>query len=270
MTLLRMMTFNIRGSFHQDGVNTWENRRALNFKVLRQAAPHILGIQEAQHGNLEDYAAELTAYDMELGLVSIRQAEDYHRVPVWWKQDTLEKVTSGGFYLSATPQVWSPSWGSSLARAATWAHLRVRATGQEMVVLNTHFPHETELHGARTAAAQLVVHEMARFVAQGLPVVVMADFNALPESDAHRVFADAGYVDTYHAAPDAGGSRAEVNTYHGFDGEGFVGKGIRLDWILTHNGAARFTTVRCSVLTDHDAPLYPSDHYPVLAEVELS
>lgn len=263
--LLTVMTFNVRGSFHPDGVNNWDQRRDLNIATILKHAPDVIGFQEAQSGNLDAYVAELAEYDVELGALSIRQTKDYHRVPIFWRADRFEKVDCGSFYLSDTPDTWSIGWGTIFARAVTWVKLRSLVTGIEFVVLNTHFPHLPDADTARTESARLVVRRLAEITANTCPAVVLADFNAVPTSDAYRVFMQHRYQDTYTA----NGSRADVNTFHGFRGRDFDEADLRIDWILTKNGAQSFTTLRCIVITDEAPPLYPSDHYPVQAELEL-
>ncbi len=121
---LTVITFNVRGSFHADGINDWANRRDLNLATLRKYAPDIIGFQEAQSGNIEAYETELDGYNVEPGQLSIRQTEHYHRVPIYWKRDSFNKVECGSFYLSETPETWSTSWGSTLVRASNWVRLR--------------------------------------------------------------------------------------------------------------------------------------------------
>ncbi len=258
-----VMTFNVRGSFHEDGVNDWIHRRELNVATLARYAPDIIGFQEGQSGNIEAYQTGLNGYDVELGPLSIRQTEHYDRVPIYWKPDMFEKIDSGGYYLSETPEEWSASWGSTFVWAVTWVRLLALASNSELVVLNTHFPHEYESDTVRNESARLVVQRMTQIAAPQSPIVVMADFNALPGSEVYHIFMNAGYEDTYTAPED-------INTYHGFAGGSFSGIGVRIDWILTRDGARSFTTRRCSVVTDDSQPLYPSDHYPVLAELELA
>lgn len=257
-----VMSFNLRGSFHDDGANAWNCRRDLTVATIRKYAPDVIGFQEAQSGNLADCEAALTDYDVELGLISIRQSEKYHRVPIYWKRNKFESVESGGFYLSATPDQWSLSWGSTLVRAATWVKLRALASGKTFVVLNTHFPHEPEAHLARTESARLVGSRLGQ-IAPTLPQIVMADFNARPDSDAYGVLREAGCVDTFTDA----GNADPVNTFHGFKGAAFAGTGIRIDWILTRGS---LTTRRCIIVEDAAPPVYPSDHYPLLADLELT
>ena len=263
---MQIMTFNIRGSFHEDGANDWDQRRDLNIATILKYAPDIIGFQEAQSGNLDDYALTLTGYDVELGALSIRQTENYHRVPIFWKSNLFEKVDQGHFYLSETPDTWSVGWDAMFPRVVTWVRLRVLGVDTELVVVNTHFPHRQENHTARTESAKLIVDRVRAFVPEGCPVVIMADFNALPSSEAYQVFAQHGFQDTYTA----NGSRADVSTFHGFQGEAFEYAGARIDWILTKNGTRAFSVQECTVITDAQPPIYPSDHYPVLAKLDLT
>jgi hypothetical protein len=61
--LLRVMTFNVRGSNYRDGLNVWENRAPLNVETIKHYALHLIGFQELQGGNLETYQEKLPEYD---------------------------------------------------------------------------------------------------------------------------------------------------------------------------------------------------------------
>jgi endonuclease/exonuclease/phosphatase family metal-dependent hydrolase len=260
-----VMTFNVRGSFHEDGANDWDKRRSLNIATIKKYAPDIVGFQEAQQGNIEDYAANLTEYAVELGLISIRQTERYHQLPLYWNATRFEKVQSGGFYLSETPGEWSIGWESTLVRAATWVKLHEITTGMEFVVLNTHFPHEPEAESTRTKCVVLIIEQLAK-IAPDIPHIVMADFNTQPTSEAYQTFIKSDYIDTYTAA----GEQAQVNTFHGFAGDDYDWKSGRIDWILTKDATQAFQAVSCFVIKDAEPPLYPSDHYPVLTELDFA
>ena len=173
-------------------------------------------------------------------------------------------MDGGGFYLSDTPDQWSAGWGANLVRAANWVKLRCVQTGIVFIHLNTHLDHESEL--ARVNGSRLILERLDLLHGGTLPVIVTADFNALPGSESHRAYLEHGYRDTFTE----NGARAMVNTFHGFQGPAFEGAGVRIDWILVSDGAAqRFTTRSCEVIMDAGPPIYPSDHYPVLAELDL-
>lgn len=267
---MRIMTFNVRGSFHADPHNSWEERRDLNIATIKKYAPDILGMQEVQSGNMQAYEAELPEYDVELGPISIRKTERFHHVPIYWKRAEYEKVDAGGFYLSDTPDEWSAGWGAELIRAVTWVRLRDLQYDLEFYVLNTHFNHEQDNHLSRTKSAELIVKRLAEINTDNCPEFVTADFNARPESDAYKVFADAGYKDTYVEA----GLSDDVITFHGFAGDALSYEGqpitaLRIDWVLVKPGPQLVRTLTCHVVKDHNHPTYPSDHYPVFSDLVM-
>ena len=258
---MRVMSFNIRGSFHEDGNNDWLKRCELNVDTIEKYAPDIIGFQEAQSGNLADYADELPEYAYNLGPVAVRKAENYHHVPIFWRREHFILLNSGGFYLSQTPDSWSIGWGAMFARSANWVTLMDIGSGREFTVLNTHFPHMADQDETRANCATLVAEKMTP-LAERMPVIVMADFNARPTSTAYDIFMAAAYKDTFSASEYA----EDVNTFHGFQGSQFDHTGLRIDWILT-KGAIMAKSF--AVITDAAPPIYPSDHYPILAELDF-
>ncbi len=60
MNNIRVMSFNIRGSFDTwDNVNAWDKRAALNVETIKCHAPDVIGFQELQSGNLKTYRQQL-------------------------------------------------------------------------------------------------------------------------------------------------------------------------------------------------------------------
>jgi len=43
----------------------------------------------------------------------------------------------------------------------------------------------------------------------------------------------------------------------------------RIDWILTLDGSSSIRTQNYLVARDQEPPVYPSDHYPVVADLML-
>lgn len=257
-----VMTFNVRGAFQDDGPNAWPARRALNIATIQRIQPDIFALQEVQKPNLEAYAESLPEYAVEQGRVSVTPDRHKERVPIYWRRDRFEKMRYGGFYLSETPDDWAADWQSKYIRSVTWVRLYDRVAERELVVLNTHFPHETDLDETRAISARLIAFRLED-IAEGSPAIAMADFNARPDSDAYRVFEKAGFVDTFRAA----GNTQVQNTFHDFQGSRFAHVGWRIDWILT---LGALTTLESEIITDAEPPRYPSDHYPVFARLEYA
>lgn len=96
------------------------------------------------------------------------------------------------------------------------------------------------------------------------PVILMGDLNAVPENKAYKKIVEYGRLrDAYNVsvAPPHGPD----GTFNGFSFTQETDR--RIDHIFV---SEHFNVKRFGVLTDSYGGLnYPSDHFPVLAEIEL-
>jgi len=282
MQSIRMMTFNIRGYREHDGVNFWPQRAALNIATIKTYQPDVIGFQECQPDNLETYKLELAEYQYVRGVHAGESADErYHTLenPIFWQPARFELLDAGGFYLSTTPETWSQNWGSTEARVATWVKLQERESGQQIIVFNTHFDH-INLTAHNESARLILQRADALSHDRSLPVVIMGDFNSnaaptaatgQPADISYQLLLAGGFIDSYLAAGQHDGAR--VYTYHDFKGEEFQPSEERIwriDWLLIREGKTPVQTVSCQIIRDAEPPIYPSDHYPVLAEFAFS
>jgi endonuclease/exonuclease/phosphatase family metal-dependent hydrolase len=270
---MRVMSFNVRGSFRDRGeAEAWDNRAVSNVETIERHAPDLIGFQELQKGNLETYRKRLPQYAHVLG------ARYGNRVPhdfnaIFFDTERLELLNSGGFWLSKTPERYSASWRSRVVRSATWARFRLSDTGLSFLHLNTHLDHVSRL--ARVEGSALILRKVAELLERygdETPVVVTGDFNCRPDSPPYRNFLEGGFVDTHLAAGNKDGE--EANTFHAFKGPRYKEvrpghKPRRIDWILLKDPRQRIRMGSHMILRDQDeeSGAYPSDHYPVLAEL---
>ncbi len=261
-----VMTFNVRGSQHRDGENVWRRRMPLNVSVIERHSPDVIGFQEHQKGNARTYEKKLADYERISGPCYENRRPHAHNA-IYWKPRRLEMLASGGFWLSETPEEFSRSWESSHVRAANWARFRLLPGGPEFVHLNTHLDHKSG--EARQEGARLIAHQLEE-MGNELPVVLTGDFNCDPGSKTYEILADAGFTDAHLAA-----NNPPANTFHRFRGEDFEPRNpereMRIDWVLLRDGTkAGWNVYSCDVVRDAEPPLYPSDHYPVLAWLSLA
>jgi endonuclease/exonuclease/phosphatase family metal-dependent hydrolase len=121
--------------------------------------------------------------------------------------------------------------------------------GTTIGVANTHYDHAGEV--AQLQSSRLI----ARWIAGGLPWIVMGDFNATPDSPALKALTSSGLR---NAVPlEAGGS------WHDFTG---TEDGDRIDHILVTES---WTVVDAAVSHHRPGGRLPSDHWPVVATLEL-
>ncbi len=275
MTRFRVMTFNVRGSsFAQDGVNAWGNRAALNLATIQRWAPDLIGFQEVHSGNLATYRKHLQGYQWVRG-PQVDTNESDHCNAIFWRSDRFREVSSGGFWLSETPDCRSVGWDAALIRGATWVRLAWGTGGAEVLHLNAHLDHMGE--EARAEGCRLITRQLEELAEPGLPVILTGDFNCSapaeggPAPEPYRVLIEGGFVDAYLAArqKDSG----PPNTFHDFRGDAFVpwdpGATVRIDWILVRDRQGLTQIESCAIVRDHLSPLYPSDHYPVLADLTM-
>ncbi len=152
---------------------------------------------------------------------------------------------------------------------------RCLESGPSFLHANTHLDHVSER--ARVEGNRLILHQTEETLANhgSPPTIVTGDFNCRPGSPAYRVFLEAGFIDTFQAAGNEDAD--DIYTFHSFRGRclspGDTDKPTgRIDWILMRGDAERAAVRSHAILRDGDEPAgrYPSDHYPVLAELELA
>ncbi|MFZ4814724.1 MAG: endonuclease/exonuclease/phosphatase family protein [Phototrophicaceae bacterium] len=279
MDRFKVMSFNLRGSAFDDGANVWPARAEMALDLIAKHDPDVIGFQEVQAGNLAALIERFGgAYDFELGTKAITRGDDFHYVPLFWKRRSFFFQAAGSFYLSETPDCWSMFPTGTLIRSATWVRLeQARGEPRPLFLLNSHFDHLNQR--AREQSADLVVQQMQALCPPDVPMIFTADSNeyftsqflppdvlttfheeiATSGGNTHASFTDAGFIDAFHAAGHT--DSASDNTFHDFKGESYPQMGLRIDWILERG----LKVEAFEIIRDAQPPVYPSDHYPVLA-----
>jgi endonuclease/exonuclease/phosphatase family metal-dependent hydrolase len=263
---LDVMTFNIRTASGRDGDNAWPHRKELVVATIERFAPQVVGVQEALDEQIEYLDAMLPDYrwlGIDRGLnggVGLSEA-----TPIFYRHDELSPIESGNFWLTSTPDV-PPRRRDGVrhrrggGRIVTWARFYHHETGRQIYVFNTHF---TLRRGqSQLDSADLVATRVAALSA-GTAVIVMGDFNNSAEnSETWRVLMAQGLRDAWVIADNQRGPTA---TYGDF-GPPEEALGERVDWILV---GERVEVGWVETVLDNDNGRFPSDHYPVVARLEI-
>ncbi len=271
MDALKVMGFNVRGSFRDLGKQeAWPNRAAENVATIRRHAPHLVGLQECQRGNLSTYREHLPRYERIKG-PRYGNAPPHDFNAILYDPGRLEPVEAGGFWLSETPHRPSRSWETRVTRCANWALFRLTGTGLPLLHLNTHLDHKSA--PARRNGSALIVREVEKLLQQHgpeTPAIVTGDFNSRPGTPTYENFTEVGFVDTFLAVGNRDGQG--TNTFHAFKGKQYRDprpqRGTRrIDWVLLKDPFNRLRVISHDILQDETGhPPYPSDHHPVLAQ----
>ncbi len=262
---LRVMSFNIRYNNPGDGPNAWPHRKETVASVIRFHEADLVGLQEAQKGMLAQLDSLLPGFDWFGPPRSTGDAGDEYTA-ILYRTDRLELLDQGAFWLSETPDVRaSKGWDAALPRNATWGKFRDRSTGEIFFHLNTHFDHMGKQ--ARAESARLLQRKLAE-IAGSAPVVVTGDFNTGPDSAPYRVLTSGaeGASITLRDAMEVSilPHHGPTATWNGFEE---ISPGQRIDFIFVNDGVRVLRHGILSEITEDGR--FPSDHLPVLAEVDI-
>lgn len=232
----------------------WEGRKPRVRWLFKKNAFHICGLQEAVKQQIDDIV-ECSSYAYTGGGRDDFKDGGEHSCIVY-DTERLELLESGTFGLSEFPDVpGARSWGSCCPRIASWGKFKDKVTGKELMVYNTHLDHVSEL--ARVKGIEMVV-DHAKKNGAGLPMILMGDFNAGPDSETYKVAADLlrdsrAISESGHVGPD--------KTFQKY---GMDVKDLPIDFIFVSQEIRVFSHV-----TDDRKPgdEFASDHYPVIATI---
>jgi endonuclease/exonuclease/phosphatase family metal-dependent hydrolase len=247
---MRVMSFNLRYDNPGDNGNSWGYRRPAVKSVLEEYGPDLLGIQEGLPHQVDDLRCRLSGYtDVGRG----READlGGEHCSVFFRTSAFALLDHGDFSLSQTPDVpGSKSWGTHCPRMVTWALLRSREPDRKVLAVNTHLDYGSEL--ARAKSAELILNFVKSF-ADVDGIVITGDFNDTIDGVIREFTEGHGYIDALAAVNETGA------TAHGFTGQGSV----RIDYVLV---SPSFRAMRGGVVTKKFGGIFPSDHFPIYADL---
>lgn len=268
-TRTRVMSFNVRYDFENDGPNRWQYRVPTVAKVIAESKAAIACLQEDKGEQIDDLKPLLPGYEF-LGR-GRNPGGSGERCSILVDKEQVRVRESGSFWLSDTPDVeGSNTWGDRYPRVVTWAFLEVKKSKTAVLVLNTHLPEGGgHNHALRVKGARVMQEWIAKRVPERerekIAVVVTGDFNAEPgdEPRAALVGEPGDGILLRDAWNEARPNDPSPGTYGDFKG---LRTTSRIDWILV-GGPAR--VVGYSKIDEQVDGRWPSDHYPILADLEL-
>lgn len=256
---LRVMTFNIRLNLASDGLNAWPRRKEAVAALIRLHDVDLVGLQEALPEQLVDLDA-LLPHLARFG--SGRSAERLGEFSaVYYRKDRFELLDSDTFWLSETPSIpGSKGWDAAYERIATWGKLRDRRTGSVFFHFNTHLDHIGRQ--ARREGARLIMRTIAQIAGGDTPVILTGDFNDVPGSEAYRIVTERGFQDARDVTRCP--AHGPDSTWNGFKA---IEPGRRIDFVFVRGVPA---ILQHAILSDTLEGRFPSDHLPVVAELQLA
>ena len=255
---LNVMTFNIRLSLDSDKENSWENRKNDALQLLDYYHPDVFGIQEAVPQQMTDLKTGLKDYDF-VGVGRDDGANKGEYSAIFYNTEKLQVLQSGTFWLSETPDQPSKGWDAAYNRVCTYALFKTKKGGRKFWAFNVHFDHVGNI--ARENSSKLILEKINTLNPRNFPVVLTGDFNLTDKTEPIKIISKTMSDSFYNCRKPPYGP---TGTFTGFD-VNTVPKD-RIDYIFTKGLSCQ------SIRTINDRRenlLYPSDHFPVLAELKF-
>ena len=255
---INAITYNIRYNTPSDKENAWPNRRNDVIKLLKLHKADVFSVQEALYDQIMDMKEGMTGFDY-VGVGRDDGNINGEFSAIYYNSNRFTPTESGTFWLSKTPGIPSKSWDAALNRICTWARFKEKETLKTFYIFNTHFDHKGVK--ARKESALLILKKISEIVRRNEPVILTGDFNLTPEEKPlaliRQKMKDSRQIsETVPQGP--------IGTFNGFDFKSKLEN--RIDYIFVN----RLVDIKkYCVITDSKEDRYPSDHLPVLVELQF-
>lgn len=248
---MKLVTFNIRCDYGQDGINDFCNRKQLIIDKIQKEQPDLICFQEVLPHVAVWLKEALTDYYV-IGCGRDEKLEN-EQMSIAYKKLKFNLLGLEVFWLSETPEVPGSRYQdqSDCPRVCTQALFQNMETKGIFRLYNTHLDHIGS--GARILGLGQILRKMKKDAASDkVPAILAGDFNAVPDSQEMRLLEEyPEYIDL---------TSAMKGTFHDFGRQ----KEEKIDYIIVED---RFQLVTATIWTDSCDGVYLSDHYPVCAEI---
>lgn len=255
--MFKLVTFNIRCDYGQDGNNNFEYRKPFILEKLKAERPDLICFQEVLPHVAIWLKEVLTDYYV-VGCGRSDTLED-EQVSVAYLKERMNLISMETFWLSPTPYAPASRYEeqSECPRVCTEAVFEDLREKQVFRLVNLHLDH-MGTQARSLGLEQIVKKAEGTGVFTGVPVILAGDFNAEP---------DAPEIKQMEKWPAYRFMTEKIGiTYHGFlpwDGTEAI------DHIFLRDGEN--TKIRCLSLEkweDRRGNLWLSDHYPICTTLE--
>jgi endonuclease/exonuclease/phosphatase family metal-dependent hydrolase len=254
---LKIMTYNIRLDVASDGENAWPNRKDFFTSQIQFYSPDIFGVQEATPNQVIDIATAFQDYN-KFGIGREEEGKG-EACTIYYKKGRFQVLESNTFWLSETPNKVSRGWDAACNRVCTFGLFKDLKTKKMFWVFNLHLDHMGEV--ARVKGVELVLSKIAALNTKKYPAFLMGDFNSEPDTkqivSIKKVMDDTKDVSKEKPFGPSG-------TFNDFKHNEPVT--LLIDYIFISKNSG-LTIQKHAVLSDSKDLKYPSDHLPVLIEI---
>lgn len=250
---IKLVTFNIRCDYEQDGINNFAFRKPMIVEKISSEKPDIICFQEV----LPHVAVWIKETLSDYYVVGCGRSEDFtdEQESIAFKKDRFNLVSMETYWMSETPYVPASRYKkqSTCPRVTTEVVLYDLAEKKMFRLLNTHLDHEGS--EARLLGLNQLLRKLeAEKAFSDIPVIITGDFNAEPDSEEMRSIITSGRYQDLTKDIDF--------TFHDYGKEK-----EKIDYIFATKDVFCKSTAKWAEEKDG---VFLSDHYPIEAVIYLS
>ncbi|MBR4887988.1 MAG: endonuclease/exonuclease/phosphatase family protein [Clostridia bacterium] len=253
---MKITTYNLRCVYDKDGANSFIHRVGMIYDKIKAEQPDVIAFQEVVPQELEVLEKLLTEYSW----VGQARDTDYDGEGLFTavRKETCQLLGFETIWLSPTPYLPGSRYAhqSDCPRICVQALVRHKQSKTVLRVFNLHLDHISA--EARVAGIQAALDFTESYHSRdGHPVVILGDFNALPEEESITI------CNNHPGIQDVTANIA--GTFHNF---GRRTPPPKIDYIYMSDVLAE-KVQQVQTWEDEKNGIYLSDHYPVCAELAL-
>ena len=253
---MKVATYNVRVDTDYDREWQWSFRKPYVLDLIAYHDWDILAVQEVRPNQVSDLK-QLAGYDVRC--VERDGDGTGEGLALLYKKNRFEVVKSQFFWLSQTPNQPSKHPDAGYLRVALSVLFKDKQTQQAFLVINTHLDSDSE---AARVSGMKVINQLLKSAIADYPTIILGDFNAEPEEAVHKLLTN----DFLNAKEDALlGHYGPKGSYQNFEYTRKWQDLEEIDYIYVKGGKV----LKTGMLTDSCDQRYPSDHFPLEAELYL-
>lgn len=257
---ITVMSYNIRCGLCEAAENphNWKKRKYFVAHLIKTHNPDVIGLQEAELFQVEDLVEMLDDYSW-MGVGRDDGRDKGETTAILFRTARFSLQAQQTLWLSQTPLKPSLGWDATYRRTLSIAKLLDAQSKQFLYVFNTHLDNEGET--ARQESAKLLLSEIAKIDAAA-HFVVTGDFNFTATAKGYEIITQTlADAEKTSVIPATGGGK----TFNGF------GENKEPDNKIDFVFVKKSTKVQShQVDTTIYNNIYPSDHYPVIVNIDTS
>lgn len=260
--IIKIATYNIRVDAKRDleSGNPWKIRKKPLAELIINNGFDIVGTQEGDFRQMDELIELLPGYSY-VGYPYAGPQGKSHTASIVYKNQFFEVADKGVFWYSETPDIESIGWDADDTRICTWARMKHKKSGKEFYFFTSHFYWRYKI--AKENSGKVMVEKLKEIVKDDITVISTGDLN----SELHTVQIQ-NILEILKDSKSITKTLPEGPEGTNLGGGNFEGNPVnRIDYILVND---KVKVLTYKVLVDsYSNGRYPSDHLPVVCDIEF-